>query len=76
MKPDQPVLELRVGDRLTLAKQHPCGAREWNVTRVGADIGLTCAGCGRRVLLERRELERRFRGFVGRQDNAPGTQSA
>jgi hypothetical protein len=23
-----------------------------------------CNGCGRRVMLERRELERRFRGFV------------
>jgi hypothetical protein len=62
---DRPVLELTVGDRLTLAKQHPCGAREWQVTRVGADIGLACAGCGRRVMIERRELERRFRGFVG-----------
>jgi hypothetical protein len=32
--------------------------------RLGADIGLVCDGCGRRVLLERRDLERRFRGFV------------
>jgi hypothetical protein len=64
MTADRPVLELNVGDRLTLAKQHPCGSREWQVTRVGADIGLICAGCGRRVMIERRELERRFRGFV------------
>lgn len=64
MAAERPVLELHVGDRLTLAKQHPCGAREWEVTRVGADIGLACAGCGRRVMLERRELERRFKGFV------------
>jgi len=60
------VLELRVGDRVTLAKPHPCGALEWQVTRLGADIGLRCAGCGRRVMLERRELERRLRGFVER----------
>jgi hypothetical protein len=66
VKPDQPVLAVSVGDRLTLAKQHPCGAREWQVSRVGADIGLNCEGCGRRVLLERRELERRFRGFIDR----------
>lgn len=61
---DKPILEIHVGDRLTLAKAHPCGARQWAVTRVGADIGLECAGCGRRVMLERRELERRFHGFV------------
>ena len=61
---DGTILEVKVGDRLKLAKPHPCGAREWEVTRVGADIGLACAGCGRRVMLERRDLERRFRGFV------------
>jgi hypothetical protein len=63
---DQPVLELQVGDRLELARAHPCGSHSWAVTRTGADIGLTCDGCGRRVFLERRDLERRFRRFVGR----------
>ena len=59
-------LHLRVGDRITLAKQHPCGGRTWQVVRLGADIGLVCDGCQRRVMLERRELERRFRGFLER----------
>jgi hypothetical protein len=59
-----PPLELEVGHRLSLAKPHPCGGRTWQVVRVGADIGLSCEGCGRKVMLERRELERRFRGFV------------
>ena len=52
-------LELRLDDRLTLAKPHPCGSRTWRVVRLGADIGLTCNGCGHRVLIERRALERR-----------------
>jgi hypothetical protein len=30
------------------------------VVRLGADIGLSCEGCGRRVLLERADLERRL----------------
>ena len=64
MTADRPVLELGVGDRLNLSKPHPCGSHEWQVTRTGADIGLRCAGCSRVVMLERRELERRFRGFV------------
>ena len=68
MSKDPPVLELHVGDRLNLAKPHPCGGREWEVTRLGADIGLRCAGCGRRVMLERRDLERRFKGFVQEPD--------
>jgi hypothetical protein len=60
----KPVLALEVGNRVKLSKPHPCGSYEWVVTRTGADIGLECAGCGRRVMLERRELERRFSGFV------------
>lgn len=62
----QPVLELRLGDRLSLRKPHPCGARTWDVVRLGADIGIVCTGCARRVQLERRDLERRFTGFVTR----------
>ena len=53
--------DLRLNDRLRLRKQHPCGSYEWTVTRLGADIGLECAGCGRRVLLTRRELAKRLK---------------
>jgi len=49
-----------VDDRITLKKPHPCGGREWVVYRVGADIGLRCQTCGRRVMLPRREAERRM----------------
>jgi hypothetical protein len=57
---DRPPLDVRLGDRITLAKAHPCGSSTWQVTRLGADIGLVCEGCGHRVLLERRDLERRL----------------
>ncbi len=60
--PKMPVLDFRLGDRLELRKPHPCGARDWLVDRLGADIGLRCAGCNRRVFLERRELEHRLTG--------------
>jgi hypothetical protein len=66
MPAGEPVLQLLVGDRLTLAKPHPCGGQTWLVTRLGADIGLTCESCKRKVILERRELERRLHGFVER----------
>lgn len=59
-------LDLRLGDRLTLRKPHPCGSHEWSVVRLGADIGMVCAGCGHRILLDRLEVERRFTGFLER----------
>lgn len=53
--------DLRLNDRLRLRKQHPCGSYEWTVTRLGADIGIQCVGCGRRVMLTRRELAKRLK---------------
>ncbi len=62
---DAPVA-LFLDDIVRLRKPHPCGSFEWTVVRLGADIGLTCKVCGRRVLLPRRELQRRTRLFVSR----------
>ncbi len=55
-----------MGDVVRLRKAHPCGAFEWEVVRLGAEIGLRCLGCRRRVLLPRSVLERRLRAFVSR----------
>lgn len=68
--PARPPLELLLGDVVRLRRAHPCGATEWLVDRLGADIGLRCQGCGRHVLLDRRVLETRLAGFVTRGDAA------
>ena len=57
-------LHVAVGMRVQMRKSHPCGGDEWTVTRTGADIGIICARCGRRVLLEREEFERRVRNVL------------
>ncbi|MCL4507105.1 MAG: DUF951 domain-containing protein [Chloroflexi bacterium] len=51
---------LELNDRVRLRKPHACGGFEWQVVRLGADIGLKCFTCGRRVMLTRRELQRRL----------------
>lgn len=53
-----------MGDRVQLRKKHPCGSDVWTVVRLGADIGLVCEGCGRRVLLERRVLRQRMKQLL------------
>ncbi len=55
------IVRIQVEDILTLKKTHPCGSREWRVTRLGVDIGLKCQGCNRFVMVPRRELERKIR---------------
>jgi hypothetical protein len=56
--------ELEMGDVLRLRKPHPCGNTDWVVVRLGADIGLKCIGCGRRILLPRRDVARRLKTYV------------
>jgi hypothetical protein len=53
--------ELQLDDLVRLRKPHPCGSYEWTVVRLGADIGLECKGCRRRILLSRRDLSRRLK---------------
>jgi len=59
-------LDLRLDDVVRLKKPHPCGGFEWRVVRLGADIGIKCCTCGKRVLIPRRAVERRVKTFVSR----------
>lgn len=54
-------LELRIGDIVRMKKSHPCGNSFWEVTRLGADIGLICQQCRRYVMLPRTYLNRRVK---------------
>jgi hypothetical protein len=58
--------KLYVGDVVLMRKPHPCGGTEWEVVRVGADVGMVCLRCGRRVLLTRRDFTHAARRFVKR----------
>ncbi|MBI2936132.1 MAG: DUF951 domain-containing protein [Chloroflexi bacterium] len=54
-------MDLRLGDLLKLKKPHPCGGSQWEVVRLGLDIGIVCQTCGRRTLMARSQLERRVK---------------
>jgi hypothetical protein len=63
--------DIGLGDIVRLRKQHPCGGYEWKIVRLGADIGLECQSCGRRILLTRRELNRRMKSIVIKYQDEP-----
>ena len=54
-------LDIKLGDTVRLRKKHPCGSFDWEIVRLGADIGIRCLGCNRKMMLERRILERRVK---------------
>jgi hypothetical protein len=60
------VVEIKIGDVVRLSKLHPCGGDEWQVVRLGADIGLKCLECGRRILIERGLFVRRVKKYIRR----------
>ena len=62
--------QIRIGDLVQLRKAHPCGGDRWTVTRTGADIGMKCTTCGRRVMIDRVIYERRLRKVI---NEGPGT---
>ncbi len=66
------VLELALGDVLVLKKPHPCGSYRWSVVRLGADIGIECETCHRRVLLPRAYIERRVKSVERGKGTPPG----
>ncbi|MCC7363213.1 MAG: DUF951 domain-containing protein [Dehalococcoidia bacterium] len=47
-----------------MRRPHPCGGLDFRVFRTGADIGIECLTCGRRVLVERRRFESRAKALV------------
>jgi hypothetical protein len=59
-------IEVKPGDIVRLRKAHPCGSYEWEVVRVGADIGLKCLKCQRRVLLERSTFQKRLKDIISK----------
>lgn len=56
-------MDVQVGDIVKMKKPHPCGSREWQVLRVGMDFRLKCLGCGRQVMIARRDAEKNIRGI-------------
>ena len=62
---------LRLGDVVRLRKVHPCGGFDWEVVRLGADIGIRCLRCRRRVLMPRSALGRKLKTIVPSEAPSP-----
>lgn len=56
-------MDIQVGDVLKLKKEHPCGSKEWEVLRIGADFRLKCLGCGHQIMVPRRQVEKSVKGI-------------
>lgn len=51
-------MDIQIGDVLTVKKPHPCGSKEFEVLRIGADFKIKCLGCGHLVTVARSKIEK------------------
>ncbi|MGI6635939.1 MAG: DUF951 domain-containing protein [Christensenellales bacterium] len=63
--------EIRMQDVVEMRKKHPCGSYIWTVVRIGVDIKMKCATCGRVVMLDRAEFLRRRKKLITPGPDAP-----
>lgn len=54
-------MDVKVGDIITVKKQHPCGSKEFLVLRIGMDFKLKCVGCNHEIMIVRKNIERNIR---------------
>ncbi|MDE6712558.1 MAG: DUF951 domain-containing protein [Lachnospiraceae bacterium] len=53
----------RIGDIVQMKKPHPCGSKEWEILRTGADFKLRCKGCEHEIMISRRTFEKSVRSI-------------
>lgn len=61
-------MDIRVGDILTMKKEHPCGEKRWQVLRTGCDFKLKCLGCGHEVMGARSKFERNIKAVERKEE--------
>ena len=63
-------MDIRVGDRLEMKKQHPCGGKTFAVLRSGMDFKLKCLKCGHEVMVPRAKAEKNIKNVIREETDA------
>lgn len=56
--------DYKIGTKVIMKKQHPCGTNLWKITRLGADIKIECINCGRTIMLPRIEFNKKLKKII------------
>ena len=57
-----------IGSLVVMKKGHPCGENLWEVVRLGADIKIKCAKCGRMVMIPRIDFNKKIVKVMKKED--------
>ncbi len=57
-------MEYNLGDRVLMKKAHPCGSREFVITRTGADFKIKCCGCDHIIMLDNADFKKKVKKII------------
>lgn len=57
-------MDLQLGDKLQMKKNHPCGCNIFKVTRIGMDLKIVCTKCGHEIMLPRTKVEKAIKKII------------
>lgn len=57
-------MDVRLGDKLIMKKEHPCGSSEFLVTRTGMDFKIKCTRCEREIMVPRKKAEKNIKKII------------
>ena len=58
------IIDFNLNDEVIMKKQHACGCKEFEITRVGMDIKIKCTKCLRSIMLDRETVEKRIKKII------------
>lgn len=58
-------IKYKLGDKVIMKKPHACGINEWSITRLGIDVKIKCNNCGREIMMERIEFQKKLKKIIG-----------
>ena len=62
-------LEYKINSIVIMKKQHACGTNLWTITRMGVDVKIKCKNCGREIMMDRLEFQKKLKKVINNEEN-------
>lgn len=59
----------KLNDDVIMKKQHACGTNLWTITRMGVDVKIKCKNCGREIMMDRLEFQKKLKKVINNEEN-------
>lgn len=60
--------KISMNDTVIMKKPHACQTNLWKITRIGVDVKIKCVNCGREIMMDRLEFEKKVKKVVGEEN--------